>query len=234
VERDGAVSVALSTDAATEGKRLCAVGLTVGPGGDATRLPEARFGGSDRLRHELLLGYRMGAFELVPHRFAGGALPSQHVERVTQARVARTGWGRWHAVLQVGDGQGFIGAWPRPFPRPAGASPGADNLQVYFETMTEADDFEFANILPSTATITFAGRLQWTTNGDLPLDVTYEHSRTRFWAEHAVDLVTLAVGALLGLLLTTRDRGGRTAGSPAPARRPRPSRVRGVAYRRRR
>jgi hypothetical protein len=163
-----------------------------------------------------------------PHGVFWAVVPLQPTsggDRVIHTRfggknaVVQAGWGRWRTAFYLSNGgPPELGMTPLSAHLPAddAAGPsrgGAAALRLKLTTATWSDIDTITDVLPSTGTTDMFGGAIWdvTDPGGVYM-VTLENSATRFWAEHAIDLVTLALAVLLGALLATRPP---STGSPS-------------------
>jgi hypothetical protein len=136
----------------------------------------------------------------------------------TRAGLRSNGWGRHDLFFNFGNG----------FAPVAGIRLGEGAFPVRDDSRTEEDlqlEFEvppghdITQTFPSGTISKRFGAVSWPhTGAELPqvYMATYQIDGIRFWVSHATDLLTISIGALLGLLLALRkpDNTAQTASSP--------------------
>jgi hypothetical protein len=205
-------SANLSVFATTKGATPCKIRMDLP--GDAT-MEDAP--GVANIMKDQGSEFQRHAEALVPIKTEGAETPQISGFFKSSLGFRREGWGRDSLYLIFGNGLVVEPEPLLPFPE----KPGTNSPQtVKLSIDPPLDSDRLVTIAPSGAETDAQGKVTWTLGEpELPhiYKLTYENSYTRYWAEHAINIVLLSIGALLGVMLAARER-PTLVGNSVPAR----------------
>jgi hypothetical protein len=143
------------------------------------------------------------------------------VSYTSRSGVQRTGWGRYSFSIRFENP--FTGPPWQPMPNHVFEG---QQVGLTLEVDAPATADTVTSVSPSAQVDQIGTRTTWplppgTSNASF--SVVYENSTIRFFADHAVDLEVLLVGALLGVVLASQENQARPAGPINSTSAPTPS-----------